>query len=379
VAAWTNEITAISEVEGLQRFRFWLDSRLSIDRVTVDDEVVVWHRLDEATVEVTLDRPREPNESFVVAIAYSGFPALDTPGISFETRKGQPEVATRSEPWFAYIWWPVKEDNRDKATADITLIVPEGLVGVSNGLLVDTQTINGERHYHWRTEYPAAPYLFFAAVTNYNTFDSSVQLDGRSMPLQFFIRPESDNDNNRAQCLRTRDMLKAFGEMFGMYPFIDEKYGIYQFSHGGMEHQTNSGQTSFFETVSSHELAHQWWGDLVTCATWHDMAQRGVRDVRRGVVAEHEAGNACSGAENAMASRRPQDPPAVYVYDTTSASNPSPSSHTRKAGGCSICSAMCSVTTPSSPCSRATGRSTPTAPRRRRTFERWPRKLRGVT
>ena len=320
----TNEITAISEVEGLQRFRFWLDSRLSIDRVTVDDEVVVWRRLDQATVEVTLDRPRKQEESFVVTIAYSGFPALDTPGISFETRKGQPEVATRSEPWFAYIWWPVKEDNRDKATADITLIVPEGLVGVSNGLLVDTQTGNGARRYHWRTAYPTAPYLFSAAVTNYNSFSDTVLLDGRSMPLQFFIRPESDNDDNRALCLRTRDMLKAFGGMFGTYPFIDEKYGIYQFSHGGMEHQTNSGQTSFLETLSAHELAHQWWGDLITCATWHDIwLNEGFATYAEALWLEHEAGKGGAAAlKNAMASRRPKDlSGSVYVHDTTSASN----------------------------------------------------------
>jgi len=320
----TNEITANSEVEGLQRFHFWLDSRLSIDGVTVDDEIVVWHRLDQATVEVTLDRPRKRDESFVVAITYSGFPALDTPGISFETRKGQPEVATRSEPWFAYIWWPVKEDNRDKATADITLIVPEGLVGVSNGLLVETQTGNGERRYHWRTEYPTAPYLFFAAVTNYTAFSASVDLDGRSMPLQFFIRPESDNDNNRALCLRTRDMLKAFGGMFGTYPFIDEKYGIYQFSHGGMEHQTSSGQTSFLEILSAHELAHQWWGDLITCATWHDIwLNEGFATYAEALWLEHEAGKSGAAAlKSAMASRRPKDPSgSVDVHDTTSASN----------------------------------------------------------
>jgi aminopeptidase N len=320
----TNQITVTSELDGLQRFRFWLSDRLAITRVTVDGGDAQWQRLDEATVQVVLDRPRSRGQTFVVAITYSGYPALDTPGISFETRHGHPDVTTRSEPWYAYIWWPVKEDNRDKATGDITLIVPEDLVGVSNGLLIDTLTADGKRHSHWRTQYPTAPYLFFVSVTNYTTFNDVAELDGRPMPLNFFIRPEEDTPRNRDLALRTKDMLQAFGAMFGTYPFIDEKYGIYQFSHGGMEHQTISGQTGFTEDVTSHELAHQWWGDMVTCATWHDMwLNEGFATYAEALWLEHEAGqDAAAALKAAMAQRRPEDPSgSVYVHDISSASS----------------------------------------------------------
>jgi aminopeptidase N len=318
-----NRVTVTSMVEGLQRFRFWLSDRLTIESVTIDGTSAPWQRLDEATVEVALDPPRSPGQTVVVAITYAGYPELDTPGISFETRNGHPEVTTRSEPWYAYIWWPVKEDNRDKATADITLIVPEDLVGVSNGLLVDTFTADGKRHIHWRTRYPTAPYLFFVSVTNYTTFSDVAALDGRLMPLQFYIRPEEDTPEKRQQWLRTKYMLQAFGTMFGTYPFIDEKYGIYQFSHGGMEHQTISGQTGFSEDVTSHELAHQWWGDMVTCATWHDIwLNEGFATYAEALWLEHEAGqNGSSVLKTAMAARRPKDASgSVYVQDIGSAS-----------------------------------------------------------
>ncbi|MHC4130301.1 MAG: M1 family aminopeptidase, partial [Planctomycetota bacterium] len=66
--------------------------------------------------------------------------------------------------------------------------------------------------------------------------------------------------------------LPVFGDLFGIYPFLEEKYGIYEFGFGGgMEHQTMTGQGSFTETLTAHELAHQWWGNMVTCGTWQDI------------------------------------------------------------------------------------------------------------
>ena len=92
------------------------------------------------------------------------------------------------------------------------------------------------------------------------------------MPVDFYCFSRDDNPSNREGWLRTVDMLGAFSDRYGLYPFADEKYGIYQFTFpGGMEHQTMTGQGGFGESLSAHELAHQWWGDMVTCATWHDI------------------------------------------------------------------------------------------------------------
>jgi hypothetical protein len=67
-------------------------------------------------------------------------------------------------------------------------------------------------------------------------------------------------------------MLSYFSEKFGEYPFIKEKYGHAMFGFGGgMEHQTVSSMGTFFEDLVVHELAHQWYGDKVTCATWSDI------------------------------------------------------------------------------------------------------------
>jgi hypothetical protein len=144
------------------------------------------------------------------------------------------------------------------------------------------------------------------------------------MPVDFFIYPQSDTTDNRNGWRLTVDMLSTFEEMFGPYPFRDEKYAIYQFPFGGgMEHQTATGQGgnyAFSQYLSSHELAHQWWGDMVTCATWHDIwLNEGFATYSTALWLEHASGTSDPDARSAyMEARRPQQlTGSVYVYDIT--------------------------------------------------------------
>lgn len=78
------------------------------------------------------------------------------------------------------------------------------------------------------------------------------------MPCTFFIYLEHDSGGNRSAMRRSITMMAVYRPLFGLYPFIDEKYGICQFGwHGGMEHQTITSQTSFGESLTAHELSHQ--------------------------------------------------------------------------------------------------------------------------
>ena len=70
--------------------------------------------------------------------------------IVFESNRGTPVVATLSEPWYSYTWWPVKEDSRDKATGELLITVPSELTAVSNGVLADVDNLSGgRRRFHW--------------------------------------------------------------------------------------------------------------------------------------------------------------------------------------------------------------------------------------
>lgn len=273
--AGRNIMTVKSLEAGLTTFQIQLDQAFTISALTVDGVPAGWVRVVGPVIDVTLPRAYALDEQFALRVDYSGTPPTGNGfgSITFTTQNGQPLVHTLSEPYFANTWWPVKEDNNDKATGSMAFTVPGPLVVASNGLLQGVDSLpGGKLKYRWRTNYQTAPYLFSFSTTNYNQFGDTYVHSGGSMPLQFFIYPANDTSGNRTAWLRTKDMLAAFASRFGPYPFISEKYGIYQFSFGGgMEHQTMTGQGTFSESVTAHELGHQWWGDMITCATWSDI------------------------------------------------------------------------------------------------------------
>jgi len=324
----SNVMTIRSQEDALAAFRFRLDQHFHLGGVTSGGRPQAWRRIDAATVEVTLDPPVANGATFDLAVAYDGCPASwSGEGITFDTRFAHPLVWTLSEPWYADSWWPSKDDNTDKVTADLLFTVPSAMTVASNGVLVAADGVaGGKRRYHWATTYPIAPYLVFFSAGTYDAFSGTFLFEGGSMPVQFLVFPESDTQANRNLWLQTIEMLGVFSDDFGLYPFTGEKYGIYQFGFsGGMEHQTMTGQGGrdsvvFDPYLCAHELAHQWWGDMVTCATWHDIwLNEGFATYGEALWAEGQPGS--SGRQaliEAMVAARPHDVDgSVYCYDTT--------------------------------------------------------------
>ena len=270
----TNTMTVKTLDDSVTAFRFWLHDVMSVSAVELDGKPVDWQRLDAEIIEVSIARTLAQGEVFELQIDYEGSPVSnDWMAIVFESYRGTPVISTLSEPWYSYTWWPVKEDSRDKATGELLITVPSDMTAVSNGVLADVDNLSGgRRRFHWITDYPMSPYLFAFSATHYNTFGATYVHPGGSMPVEFFVYPDSDTDENRALWSLSVEMLAVFGDLFGLYPFIDEKYAIYEFPFGGgMEHQTATGQGAFWESLTAHELAHQWWGDMITCESWHDI------------------------------------------------------------------------------------------------------------
>ncbi|MGB4936522.1 MAG: M1 family aminopeptidase [Ferruginibacter sp.] len=210
-----------------------------------------------------------------VSVYYKGIPANNGFG-SFETttHAGVPVMWSLSEPYGSRDWWPCKNGLDDKADSiDILITAPAQYKAASNGLLQSETLIAAgtKKLTYWKHRYPIASYLVCFAVTNYSVFNNSVLLGSTNLPMQTFCYPENlAAFQNGTQ--NTLDALQLFHNKFGDYPFIKEKYGHVQFSWGGgMEHQTSTFVVNAGESLVAHELAHQWFGDKVTCASWEDI------------------------------------------------------------------------------------------------------------
>jgi hypothetical protein len=283
----SNIITVRAVADDVSTFHVRLDAVLEITDVQVNGEPAPWQRLEHPTVEITLDQSYAAGEEFTVLVNYMGSPVGDDcadfgcRGFRFQPSTPRPvaTVSTYSQPWLAYHWWPAKDDNQDKTTARFNITVPDPLVVASNGVLTETTVVGpGRTQYVWETNYPTVDSLYCVNATDYNTFVEYWEHEGGSMPVEFYLFPEDDTPTNREVLRSNLVMLDVFSALFGPYPFVDEKYGVAQFSFGGgIEHQTLtcfqvfSPEPSSTEVVLAHELAHQWWGGLVSAATWHDM------------------------------------------------------------------------------------------------------------
>ncbi len=276
---------------------------------------------------VQLDRVYNIGETFELTVQYSGVPSQGgLKGFAFDTNQyGDLVVSTLSEPFLARTWWPCKDDPSDKAdSVRVSVTVPNNLLVGSNGLLVATNDNgNGTKTFVWKESYPITTYLVSLAISNYATFSDRFEYaPGQFLPIEYYVYPAQLNSAKTAFA-NVPTMLRVFSELFGEYPFLKEKYGHAVFPWGGaMEHQTltsiGSVSTSA-EYVYAHELAHQWYGDLVTCENWGDIwlnegfatySEALYYRALNGVQAYHNYMNARLGSMTSWGSE------AVYRYNT---------------------------------------------------------------
>ncbi len=270
----TGEVTVRATVTGpvLQDLDLHLADNLTVSAVRAGATPLGFVHAN-GVLTVDLGRNYLQGEALEVVVAYAGDPQGDAFGWS--NVGGQDLIWTLSEPYGARTWWPCKDLNSDKADgADIRVRVPANLTVASNGKLMSQQSGGGQTTYHWRESFPICTYLISLAAHPYVVYsDWYVSAAGDSLEIRNFAIPfyEQQARNGYAQ---VPQMIAAFAEGFGEYPFMGEKYGHAHFPWGGgMEHQTCSSMSYnwYAQTFVAHELSHQWWGDMITCKTFHDI------------------------------------------------------------------------------------------------------------
>jgi len=276
---------------------------------------------------IPLDRSRSQGELLALRIEYGGEAGQDRGFFAGITTATDPAYGfdvtyTLSEPLNAKDWFPAKQVLRDKIdSVYMNLQCERNLMVASNGVLEEIEEGPDNMHiFRWRTRYPMAYYLISFAVAEYQDFSFNAPLSGEgdSVLVQNYIydTPKVLADWEE-EILRTSPMITAFSELLMDYPFADEKYGHAMAPMGGgMEHQTMTTLQNFNFFLVAHELAHQWFGDHITCGNWQDIwINEGFASYMEYVAAQRLIGQqfADDWMNNAMSIARGETEGSVYV------------------------------------------------------------------
>lgn len=288
----TTTITATALVD-LASFNLDL-SGLTVQAATVNGQPASFARADH---ELTITPPTvlATGAHFRVTVTYHGVPMpVSDPGVPFEAVGWLhfAEVGTYvlSEPSGAMSWYPSNNHPRDKATYTFRITVPEPYVVAANGLLIDEVAQGEERTFVWEASDPMTTYL---ATVNIAEFDRVESEGPGGLPIINFFPPTSSVRLQRNFAV-TNEMIAYFSALIGPYPF--ESYGaiVMEVPFGGaLETQTRSifGRTATIDMIIAHELAHQWFGNSVSPASWRDIwLNEGFATYFHHLWTEHEKG-----------------------------------------------------------------------------------------
>ena len=270
----------------LTQLQFDLDPRLAVSRVEIDGASLSpqeW-RNPGGLLTIDLPQPIKAKAPVMVWIDYSGTPheALNAPwGGGFvwsETEQGQPWIATAVQGEGCDLFWPcIDHSSHRVATLDLLVTVPKGLVAAGNGNLIGTTTHGDMTTFHWRARDPSN-YGVTLQVAPYELAERRFESRfGNVIPLKFWHLP-GNADGAERMLDEMADQIAFMEARFGPYPFGDEKAGVAETPHLGMEHQTINAYGNRYrpeayghDWLLQHEFAHEWFANQLRNETINHM------------------------------------------------------------------------------------------------------------
>jgi aminopeptidase N len=314
----TTTFTALTD---LTTVTFDLTNQLQVSSVTKEGLPLSFIQNNTNELVITLPTTLNSGTVATLSIFYSGKPSNQGSAFTTATHNGDPILYTLSEPYGARDWWPCKQDLNDKTDSlDVYITAPSQYISVSNGVEPAAPVIKGlNKTTHFHHSYPIPAYLIAIAVTNYKIYNQTGGTVPNQYPIINYIYPET-LESAKNQLDQTPLILNLFENLFEIYPFHTEKYGHAQFGWGGgMEHTTVSFMKNFSRGLIAHEMAHQWFGDKITCGSWKDIwLNEGFATYLASLVIEKFDGQAAfiNNKKSMIATITSSSSGSVYLSDT---------------------------------------------------------------
>lgn len=259
-------------VSSSNKIRIDLAESMKINSIQYKGTVLKFER-DLDAVYVEFNQTLAKGTVHTIQVNYEGQPAdadfeIFTGTFIWQTdNNDNPFVQSLSQGYGAKGWWPVKNHLSDEPdSASMSITVPNDLVVVSNGKLIHVEKLNTNKvKYHWAVNNPINTYNIAVHIGKYEGSTTMVEsVTGQSLPVKYFFL-ESDKHLAIKKLAIVPQVLTVYEKYFGAYPFINDGLKIIQ-SPYPMEHQSCIAVGQYFEEqLILHELAHEWWGNSVSC------------------------------------------------------------------------------------------------------------------
>ncbi len=255
------------------------------------------YNYDSLKLRIALDRTYRKDENYTVYVSYTSKPnemkghgsmaITDDKGLYFINPKGTDkekpvQIWTQGETEATSVWCPTIDKPNQKTTEEIYMTVPDKYVTLSNGLLISQKkNADGTRTDHWKMDLPHSPYLFFMGVGDY----AIVKDQYKGKEVSYYV--EKDYETVARKIFGNTPEMMAFYSKLLNYEYPWQKYAQItgrNYVSGAMENTTATLHTDAlqqnarqltdgnrYEDYVSHELFHQWFGDLVTAESWSNL------------------------------------------------------------------------------------------------------------
>ncbi len=248
---------------------------------------------------------------------------------------GKSFIANANQGIGASVWWPNKDHPYDEVDSlDLKVTIPQGLMAVSNGRLVDSISAKaGTMTYHWTVKNPINNYGVNINIADYAHFTDFYNGEKGKLDLNFYVLKQNLS-KAKTQFMQVPDMLEAFEYWMGPYPFYKDSYKLVEVPYLGMEHQSSvtygnnyangylgrdlsgSGWGDKFDYIIIHESAHEWFANNITNDDVADMwIQEGFTTYAENLFVDYHFGKKAS-SEYVLGQRKliRNDRPIIGIY-----------------------------------------------------------------